>query len=159
MLAARLHAPLAGMLLCLFALSGCEQPQPPPSTAPESRHPREPAPLPEPPATPPPATEPEAASVPAEPPAEKPDLESLVLVPQVTPFTETPAHSFGEVPTAEWLAAPARRPMTSKLLPDLFDEPGNQGRVNVEGELLLDGSQGTSGMLDGIGMKIEISTN
>ena len=81
------------------------------------------------------------------------------MSPEDAPFTDTPAQSFGEIPDADWLAGPARRPAHRKLLPDLFDESGNQQRVNVEGELLLDGSQGTSGMLDGIGMKIEISTD
>ncbi len=156
MFAARLHAPLAGMLLCLFAVVGCEQPQ---QEVPGSQHVKEPVPLQEPPTTPPPAAEPTAAAEPAEPPADKPGIESLVLTPDDAPFAEAPVHNFGEVPDADWLAGPARRPARSKLLPDLFDESGNQDRVNVEGELLLDGSQGTSGMLDGIGMKIEINTD
>ena len=156
MLAARLHAPLAGMLLCLFAVVGCEQPQ---QEVPESQHAKERVPLQEPPATAPPAAPPAAAAGPAEPPADRPGIESLLLTPDDAPFTAAPVHDFGEVPDADWLAGPARRPVRSKLLPDLFDESGNRDRVNVAGELLFDGSQGTSGMFDGIGMKIEISTH
>jgi hypothetical protein len=81
----------------------------------------------------------------------------LVLIPEDKPFGEEPANRFGEVP--DWLATRPRSSAPGRLLPDLFEDTANQGRVNVEGELLLDGTRKTSRMVDGVGMKIEISTD
>jgi len=157
-----LHAPLAGMLLSLFALGGCGQP---PAGSDDTQQRREPpvqqeasaAAAPE--APPPAATVPEKPVTAVEPPGKKPTLESLVLTPEDTPFAGSAPHGFGEVRGADWLTASPSRSATNGLLPDLFEHAANQGRLNVEGELLLDGSQETTRMLDGVGMKLKISTD
>jgi hypothetical protein len=158
------HAALAGLLLCLFLQGGCGQQ---PDASGDARSGREIPALPEPPvAAPPempaPVQPPAARDEPVEPAGaadNAPTLESLVLTPPDTPFAEQPVHDFGEVPDTGWLAAPAQRPTTGRVLPDLFGESESRKKVNVEGELMLDGSHGTSRMMDGVGMKIEVNTD
>ena len=94
-----------------------------------------------------------------QPVAKTPALESLVLTPEDTPFAVSATHTFGEVRDADWIAATPPRSSQGRLLPDLFGDSANQGRMNVEGELLLDDSQGTSRMVDGASMKLKISTD
>ncbi|HYQ71138.1 MAG TPA: hypothetical protein VET88_04310 [Gammaproteobacteria bacterium] len=165
--------PLATLLACLFALAGCGQPPDGSGSASQHQEPRVPpdtveAPLakrpaiPEQPAAPPEPSEPQEPAEPAR--ATAPDSsdikpEALVLTPSDTPFVTQPANRFGTVPAAEWLAAQPTRTEAGRLLPDLFSEPGNRDRANVEGELLLDGSHGTSRMVDGIGMTLQINTD
>lgn len=153
-----LHAPVAGALLSLFVLSGCGQP---PDSSAAAQYPREAPALPEPSATPP-----AAPAVPAakptgslQPVAKTPALESLVLTPEDAPFAVSATHTFGEVRDADWIAAAPPRSPQDRLLPDLFEDTANQGRMNVEGELLLDDSQETSRMVDGASMKLKISTD
>ena len=156
----RLRASPVGILLCLFLLDGCEQPPAPGAGA---QHRQEPATLQAPAATSSPETPPPAAAPPEKSAAAvkaavtTPTLESLVLTPEDKPFGEEPANRFGEVP--DWLATQPRSSPPGRLLPDLFEDTASQGRVNVEGELLLDGTRKTSSMVDGVGMKIEISTD
>jgi len=175
----RRHAPLAGILLCLCVLGGCEQPQTPGGVVDPQAFP-EPAPRQELPAALPPDIAITETAVPEASPAETPvpaaalpensaaTVETagkapapgaLVLIPEYTPFAEEPAHGFGEVRNADWLAAPSRQSPQVRLLPDLFEANPVQDRVNVEGELMLDGSQRTSRMLEGVGMKLKISTD
>jgi len=158
------HAALAGLLLCQLVPGGCGQQ---PDASGDARFDREIPALPEPavaapPAMPAPVQPPAARGAPVQPAeaaGNAPSLESLVLTPPDTPFAEQPAHIFGEVPDTGWLAAPAQRPATGRVLPDLFEESGSLKKVNVEGELMLDGSHGTSRMMDGVGMKIEVNTD
>ena len=156
-----LHAPLAGML-CLFALGGCGQP---PAGSSDTQHHQEPSVQQEVSATAAPEAPPAAAVAPeksltaVEPPGKKLTLDSLVMTPDDTPFAGSAPRNFGEVRGVDWLAASPSRSAGSGLLPDLFVDAANQGRMNVEGELLLDGSQETIRMLDGVGMKLKISTD
>ena len=151
---------LASLLLCLLAPGGCAPPG-------DDRHSHASRALPDPaevPAAgmPAPAEPPAAAAEPTQPveaASQTLPLESLVLTPPDTPFAEQPAHHFGEVPDTDWLAAPLPRAAGSRVLPDLFGKSGSRDTLNVEGELLLDGSHGTSRMVDGVGMKIEVSTD
>jgi len=151
-----LHAPLVAVLLCLFALGGCEQP---PASSGDTQHHQEPSATAAPETLPPAAVAPEKSATAVEPSGKTLTLESLVLTPEDTPFAESATHSFGEVRDADWLAASQPRSARNRLLPDLFEDAANQGRMNVEGELLLDGSQETSRMVDGVGMKLKISTD
>jgi len=157
-----LHAPLVAVLLCLFALGGCEQQ---PASSGDTQLRQEPPTQQGSTATaapemlPPAAVAPEKSATAVEPSGKTLTLESLVLTPEDTPFAESATHSFGEVRDADWLAASQPRSARNRLLPDLFEDAANQGRMNVEGELLLDGSQETSRMVDGVGMKLKISTD
>ena len=154
----------AGVLLCLLVPGGCGQA---PDNAADTQHLHKPVPLPEPAAAMPPDPAPALVSakaaarstLPADAPGEDPGPESLLLTPQEKPFTDQAARNFGEVPDADWLAAQPQRPARRRLLPDLFDNPGDQDKVNFEGELMLDDSQEISRMVDGIGVKIEIKTD
>jgi hypothetical protein len=153
-------ARLAGTLLCLFALCACQQTQSPdtipaPETLPEA------AAFPEQPAAAPPPADPsaQAAAVMSAPAGKPPDAASLVLTPENKPFEETATHSFGDVPAADWLGTSPGGSGPDRVLPDLFATVPDQDRVNVEGELLLDASQGTSRMLEGVGMKLRINTD
>jgi len=153
-----LRTPLAGVLLCLLMSGGCDQP---PGSASELEQRQEPAVPARPPAmsAPAPADPAAAPAVPPEPAGQVPDLKSLILTPAETPFADTGRHPFGEVRDADWLAASPPRSAPDRLLPDLFEDAANQGRLNVEGELLLDGSQETTRMVDGVGMKLKINTD
>jgi hypothetical protein len=93
------------------------------------------------------------------PAGKPPDLESLVLSPEERPFAETATHSFGKVNDADWLVTPQRRSTGNRLLPDLFTDAGHQDRVDIEGELLLDDTEGISDMVDGLGMKLKFNTD
>jgi hypothetical protein len=154
----RLHAPLAGVLLCLLVPGGCEQPS---GSVGVTQLRQEPTVLTEPPATPPaaPAAPPDEPAAAAESHGKKLTLESLVLTPEDTPFTAATPHNFGAVTDADWLAATPRRTTQKRLLPDLFVPGANQERVDVEGELLLDDNQQIYRVVDGVGVKLKISTD
>jgi hypothetical protein len=145
-----------GVLLCLLALYGCGQA---PDSAGDAQPGQEPPALPEPVTSTPPDPEPAQADVPTDAPEYKPTPESLVLTPEDRPFADQPVHTFGEVHDADWLGEQPQHPAQQGLLPDLFDKSGNHDKVKVEGELLLDGSEEVSRMVDGVGVKIEINTD
>jgi hypothetical protein len=154
----RLHTALAALLLCLFAPYGCEKPpdavgdaQPASAVAAPAANSA--------PSEKPPAAVADTAVEPAAADGKRLTLESLVLKPDDDPSTEDAAHGFGEVPDADWLAAPPSRPAPGRVLPDMFDSATDHDRLNLEGELMLDGSQGTSRLVDGVGVKIHINTD